>query len=80
MLDSSIIGKVVDYGKYLCVIDSILDYEKGIVQLRITEGDYDSFSIGAWRITETYDGLVLYVDIKSYQSMGDIVEIKGMLS
>lgn len=81
MLDSSIIGKVVDYGKYLCVIDSILDYEEDIVQLRITKGEYDgfSFSIGAWRITETYDGLVLYVDIKSYPSMGDIVETKGML-
>ena len=81
MLDSSIIGKVVNYGKYLCVIDSILDYEKSIVQLRITKGEYDgfSFSIGAWRITEAYDGLVLYVDIKSYPLIGDIVEIKGML-
>ena len=81
MLDSSIIGKVVDYGKYLCVVDSILDYKEGIIQLRITKGKYDGFrfSIGAWRITETYDGLVLYVDIKSYPMLGDIVEFKGML-
>ena len=81
MLDSSIIGKVVDYGNYLCVIDNIIDYKEGIVQLRITKGEYDgfSFSIGAWRITETYDGLILYVDLKSYPMSGDIVEFKGML-
>ena len=81
MLDSSIIGKVVDYGDYLCVIDSILDYKEDVIQLRMTGGKYDgfSFSIEAWRITETYDGLILYVDIKSYPSIGDIVESKGML-
>ena len=81
MLDSSIIGKAVGYGKYPCVIDNILDYEEGIVQLRITRGEYDgfSFSIGAWRINETYDGLILYVDIKSYPMLGDIVEFKEML-
>ena len=38
MLDSSIIGKVVGYGKYLCVIDNILDYKEGVVQLKITSG------------------------------------------
>ena len=32
MLDSSIIGKAVDYGDYLCVIDSILDYKEDIIQ------------------------------------------------
>lgn len=81
MLDSSIIGRAVRYGDYPCIIDNILDYKEEIIQLRITSGKYDgfSFSIGAWRITETYGGLVLYVDIKSYPSMGDIVEIKGML-
>ena len=81
MLDSSIIGKAVGYGKYPCVIDNILDYEEGIVQLRITRGEYDgfSFSIGAWRINETYDGLILHVDIKSYPMLGDIVEFKEML-
>ena len=36
MLDSSIIGKVVDYGDYQCVIDNILDYKEEIIQLRIT--------------------------------------------
>ena len=81
MLDSSIIGKVVDYGKYLCVVDSILDYKEGIIQLRITKGKYDGFrfSIGAWRITETYDGLILYVDIKRTPTLGDIVEFNEML-
>ena len=81
MLDSSIIGKVVNYGNYLCVIDSILDYKEGIVQLRITGGEHGgfSFSIGAWRINETYDGLILYVDLKSYPMSGDIVEFKEML-
>ena len=28
VLDSSIIGKVVDYGDYQCVVDNILDYEE----------------------------------------------------
>ena len=44
MLDSSIIGMVVDYGDYRCVIDNILDYKEEIIQLRITSGKYDGFS------------------------------------
>ena len=81
MLDSSIIGKVVDYGDYQCVVDNILDYKEEIIQLRITSGKYDgfSFSVDAWRITETYDGLILYVDIKRIPTLGDIVEFNEML-
>ena len=81
MLDSSIIGKVVDYGDYQCVVDNILDYKEEIIQLRITSGKYDgfSFSVDAWRVTETYDGLILYVDIKRTPTLGDIVEFKEML-
>ena len=40
MLDSSIIGKAVDYGDYLCVIDSILDEEDYEPILYYVEG-YD---------------------------------------
>ena len=81
MLDSSIIGKVVDYGAYQCVVDNILDYEEEIIQLRIISGKYDgfSFSVGAWRVTETYDGIVLYVDIKRIPLFGDVVEFNEML-
>ena len=81
VLDSSIIGKVVDYGDYQCVVDNILDYEEEIIQLRITSGKYDGFrfSVDAWRITETYDGLILYVDIKRTPTLGDIVEFNEML-
>ena len=81
MLDSSIIGRAVRYGDYPCIIDNILDYKEGIVQLRITSGKYDgfSFSVDAWRITETYDGLILYVDIKRIPTLGDIVEFNEML-
>ena len=81
MLDSSIIGKVVDYGDYQCVVDNILDYEEEIIQLRITSGKYEgfSFSVGAWRVTETYDGIILYVDIKRIPTLGDIVEFDEML-
>ena len=73
MLDSSIIGKVVYYGDYLCVIDNILDYKEGIIQLRINSGKYDSFkfSVDSCRINETYDGLILYVDIKRVPTLGD---------
>ena len=75
MLDSSIIGKVVYYGDYQCVVDNILDYKEEIIQLRITSGKYDgfSFSVDAWRITETY------VDIKRTPTLGDIVEFNEML-
>ena len=81
MLDSSIIGKAVDCGDYRCVVDNILDYDEGTVQLKITSGKYDgfSFSVDAWRITETYDGLILYVDIKSIPTLGDIVEFNETL-
>ena len=44
VLDSLIIGKVVDYGDYQCVVDNILDYKEEIIQLRITSGKYDGFS------------------------------------
>ena len=52
MLDSSIIGRAVRYGDYPCIIDNILDYKEGVVQLRITSGKCDgfSFSVDAWRI------------------------------
>ena len=33
MLDSSIIGRAVRYGDYPCIIDNILDYKEGVVQL-----------------------------------------------
>lgn len=81
MLDSSIIGSVVNYGDYRCVIDNILDYKEEIIQLRITGGKYDgfSFSVDAWRVNETYDGLILYVDIKRIPTLGDIVEFNEML-
>ena len=81
MLDSSIIGRAVRYGDYPCIIDNILDYKEGIVQLRITSGKYDgfSFSVDAWRITETYDGLIFYVDIKRTPTLGDVVEFMDML-
>ena len=81
MLDSSIIGRAVRYGDYPCIIDNILDYKEGIVQLRITSGKYDgfSFSVDAWRITETYGGLIFYVDIKRTPTLGDVVEFMDML-
>ena len=81
MLDSSLIGKAVDYGDYTCVIDSILDYQEGIVQLRITSGNYKgfSFSVDSYRIHETYDGLIFYVDIKRTPTLWDIVEFNEML-
>lgn len=81
MLDSSIIGRVVDYGDYQCVIDNILDYEEGVVQLRITRGKYSgfSFSVDSCRIKETYGGLILYVDIKRTPTLGDIVKFNEML-
>ena len=73
MLDSSIIGRAVRYGDYPCIIDNILDYKEGIVQLRITSGNYKgfSFSVDSCRIYETYDGLILYVDIKRVPTLGD---------
>ena len=81
MLDSSIIGRAVDYGDYRCVIDDILDYKEEIIQLRITSGKYDgfSFSVDACRVNETYDGLRLYVDIKLNPTLGDVVEFNEML-
>ena len=64
MLDSSIIGKVVDYGKYLCVIDSILDYEKGIVQLRIAKGEYVTGKVKGYNFggEEVYINQDIFID------------------
>lgn len=78
MLDSSIIGRAVRYGDYPCIIDNILDYKEGIVQLRITSGNYKgfSFSVDSCRI---YDGLIFYVDIKRTPTLGDVVEFMDML-
>ena len=81
MLDSSIIGRAVRYGDYPCIIDNILDYKEGVVQLRITSGNYKgfSFSVDSCRIYETYDGLIFYVDIKRTPTLGDVVEFMDML-